>query len=123
MELKRQIIERNREQSALYCDPSERVRRATHRQAHPTEIAAFKCMDGRLDLARITKTPPGIIQPFRNVGGQFNLGWPFLGVVINDWVEYTISRGRNRLIIVTYHFSKGNIHWGCKGQDYDVAKA
>jgi carbonic anhydrase len=123
MELKRQIIDRNREQSALYCDPSERVRRATHRQAHPTEIAAFKCMDGRLDLARITKTPPGIIQPFRNVGGLFNLGWPFLGMVIDDWVEYTISRGRNRLIIVTYHFSKGNTHWGCKGQDYDTAKA
>ena len=122
MELNRQIIARNRAQGALYCDPSERVRRATHRQAHTTEIAAFKCMDGRLDLARITMTPPGIIQPFRNVGGHFDLGWPFLGVVMNDWVEYTISRGRNRLIIVTYHFSKGNIHWGCKGQDYDTAR-
>ena len=91
MELKRQIITRNREQSALYCDPSERVRRATHRQAHPTEIAAFKCMDGRLDLARITMTPPGIIQPFRNVGGRFDLGWPFLSGVIDEWVDYTIS--------------------------------
>ena len=122
MELNRQIIARNRAQSALYCDPSERVRRATHRQAHPTEIAAFKCMDGRLDLARITMTPPGIVQPFRNVGGHFDLGWPFLGVVMNGWVEYTISRGRNRLIIVTYHFSKGNTHWGCKGQDYDTGR-
>ncbi len=122
MELNRQIIARNRGQSALYCDPSERVRRATHRQAHPTEIAAFKCMDGRLDLARITMTPPGIVQPFRNVGGHFDLGWPFLGAVMNDWVAYTISRGRNRLIIVTYHFSKGNTHWGCKGQDYDTGR-
>ena len=122
MELKRQIIARNREQSALYCDPSERVRRATHRQAHPTEIAAFKCMDGRLDLARITMTPPGIIQPFRNVGGVFDLGWPFLSGAIDEWVNYTISRGRNRLIIVTYHFSKSNSHWGCKGQNYDTAK-
>ncbi len=122
MELKRQIIARNREQSALYCDPSERVRRATHRQAHPTEIAAFKCMDGRLDLARITQTPPGIVQPFRNVAGRFDLGWPFLGVAMNDWVQYTILRGRNRLIIVTYHFSKSNIHWGCKGHDYNKAQ-
>jgi hypothetical protein len=122
MELNRQIIARNREQSALYCDPSERVRRATHRQAHPTEIAAFKCMDGRLDLARITMTPPGIIQPFRNVGGVFDLGWPYLGVAMHEWVQYTISRGRNRLIIATYHFSKSNAHWGCKGQDYDTAR-
>ena len=122
MELKQQIIAQNRAQSALYCDPSERVRRATHRQAHPTEIAAFKCMDGRLDLARITMTPPGIIQPFRNVGGHFDLGWPFLGATINDWVNYTISRGRNRLIIVTYHFSKGNPHWGCKEQNYNTEK-
>jgi hypothetical protein len=83
MELKQQIISRNREESALYCDPSERVRRVTHRQAHPTEIAAFKCMDGRLDLARITM-PPGIVQPFRNVGGHFNLGWPFLGSAMAD---------------------------------------
>jgi len=123
MELKLQIINRNREQSREYCDPSERVRRATHRQAHPTEIAAFKCMDGRLDLARITMTPPGIVLPFRNVGGHFNLGWPFLGAAMTDWVEYTISRGRNRLVIVTYHFSRSNSHWGCKGQDYDTAKA
>ncbi len=123
MELNRQIIARNRAQSALYCDPSERVRRATHRQAHPTEIAAFKCMDGRLDLARITRTPPGIVQPFRNVGGNFDLGWPFLGAALTDWVEYTISRGRNRLIFVTYHFSQSDTHWGCKGQGYDTAKA
>lgn len=123
MELKRQIIVRNRQQSAVYCDPSERVRRATHRQGHPTEIAAFKCMDGRLDLARITTTPPGIIQPFRNVGGHFDLGWPFLGVAMHDWVQYTISRGRNRLIIVTYHFSKSNPHWGCKGHNYDTQHA
>ncbi len=122
MELKRQIVACNREQSALYCDPSERVRRATHRLAHPTEIAAFKCMDGRLDLARITMTPPGIIQPFRNVGGRFDLGWPFLGTVMDEWVDYTISRGRNRLIIVTYHFSKSKTHWGCKGHDYNKAQ-
>lgn len=123
MELRQQIISRNRAQSTLYCDPSERVRRATHRQAHQTEIAAFKCMDGRLDLARITRTPPGIVQPFRNVGGHFDLGWPFLGSAMTDWVEYTISRGRNRLVIVTYHYSKSNSHWGCKGQGYDTAKA
>ncbi len=123
MELRQQIIARNRAQSALYCDPSERVRRATHRQAHPTEIAAFKCMDGRLDLARITRTPPGIVQPFRNVGGNLDLGWPFLGSAMTDWVEYTISRGRNRLIFVTYHFSQSDPHWGCKGQGYDTAKA
>ncbi len=119
MEIKQQIIARNREQSALYCDPSERVRRATHRQAHPTEIVAFMCMDGRIDLARITKAPAGVVQPFRNVGGNFDLGWPSLGAAINDWTEYTASRGRNRLAIVTHHYSKSDSHLGCKGQGYD----
>ncbi len=123
MELRQQIIARNEEQSALFCEASERLARAGFRSQHPTEIAVFKCMDGRLDFARITMTPNGVIQPFRNVGGTFNLGWPFLGEVLRGWVDYTVSRGRNRLIIATYHYSSSNPDWGCKGHNHDTKKA
>src|SRR3989344_9610706 len=37
--------------------------RRIHRKRHPTEIAALKCMDGRLHLPKMTETPPGIIPP------------------------------------------------------------
>ena len=37
----------------------------------PTAIAVMKCMDGRINLPVSTGTPPGIIQPFRNLGGFF----------------------------------------------------
>ena len=80
-------------------------------------------MDGRLNLAVYTKTPPGIIQPFRNIGGRFDLGWPFFAEVIKGWVNYALGRGRRTLILVTYHFSKGDHHRGCAGWKYDTGAA
>lgn len=117
------VISRNAEQSEDFCDASVRAWRRKYREAHPTEIAALKCMDGRLNLAVMTKTPPGIIQPFRNVGGKFDLGWPFFGELMREAADYAISRNRFFLIFVTYHFSKGDTHRGCKGFGYDTAGA
>ncbi len=117
------LISRNKEQSAIFSSPDVTLARRQYREIHPTEIAALKCMDGRLHLPYITHTPVGIIQPFRNVGGQFDLGWPFFGELMNDWVRYAISRGRNCLVLVTYHWSAGDTHRGCKGFGYDTAAA
>lgn len=121
--LKDFVISRNIEQSNDFCEASVRSWRHKYRVAHPTEVAAFKCMDGRLNLALMTETPPGIIQPFRNVGGKFDLGWPFFGELIKEWVQYALSRNRACLIFVTYHFSKGDKHRGCKGHGYDTDAA
>ncbi len=90
--LEKTLLDHNREQSAEYCSPDADLWRRKYRIEHPTEIGALKCMDGRLNLAVITQTPPGIIQPFRNLGGQFCLGWPFFQEVIDEWVNYAISR-------------------------------
>ncbi|MEK7639848.1 MAG: hypothetical protein AAB424_01780 [Patescibacteria group bacterium] len=117
------LIQRNREQSAIYSSSDVTLARRQYREIHPTEIAALKCMDGRLNLPFITHTPVGIIQPFRNIGGQFDLGWPFFGELVNDWVRYAISRGRNCVILVTYHWSAGEKHRGCKGFAYDTHAA
>lgn len=117
------VLNRNEEQSAAFRSAAARLARTRYRAEHPTEIAAWKCMDGRLNLAVYTKTPPGIIQPFRNIGGRFDLGWPFFAEVIKGWVNYALGRGRRALVLVTYHFSKGDHHRGCAGWKYDTGAA
>ncbi|NBV77325.1 hypothetical protein EBR66_04140 [bacterium] len=117
------ILNRNEEQSAAFRSAAARLARVRYRAEHPTEIAAWKCMDGRLNLSVYTKTPPGIIQPFRNIGGKFDLGWPFFQEVIKEYVKYATHHGRRVLVLVTYHFSKGDHHRGCAGWKYDTGAA
>ncbi len=97
--------------------------RRRYRGEHPTEIAALKCMDGRLNLPVMTQTALGIIQPYRNLGGKFELGWPFFQATLDQWVQYSISRGRHCMVFVTYHFARGDVHRGCRGFNYDTDAA
>jgi Carboxysome Shell Carbonic Anhydrase len=90
---------------------------------HPTAVLVLKCMDGRINIPVATDTPTGIIQPFRNLGGMFNLGWPHLGETLARSVEQIVSRGRRALVLITYHYSKGDPHRGCAGFNYDTAAA
>jgi hypothetical protein len=114
------LLGHNKSQSEIYCSPDETLARRKYRVVHPTEIAALKCMDGRINLPYITKMPSGIIQPYRNVGGKFDFGWPYFGQLIQDWVAYSVSKGRDCLLLITYHWSKSDRHRGCKGFDYCV---
>jgi hypothetical protein len=97
--------------------------RQLYRVRHPTEITTFECMDGRLHIPTMTRMPLGIIRPYRNVGGYFDLGWPLLGEQLKDWVEYGIRKGRKSMILVTYHYSRGDPHRGCAGFSYDCEAA
>ena len=115
------LLDLNARHSQAFVDLATERRR--YRGEHPTEIAALKCMDGRLHLPVMTQTALGIIQPFRNLGGIFNLGWPFFQKTIDQWVEYSIGRGRHCLIFVTYHFARGDTHRGCRGFGYDTDAA
>jgi hypothetical protein len=90
---------------------------------HPSAVAAFKCMDGRINLSVATHTPLGIIQPFRNLGGMFNLGWPHLGEVLANYVHDQVSTGRQVLLLITYHYSKSDKQRGCAGFNYDTDAA
>jgi len=117
------LIEHNRNQSINFCDTANKLWRQEYRENHPTEIIVLKCMDGRLHLSIMTGTPLGIIQPFRNIGGKFKLGWPYFGSLLKESVDYAESRKRDCLILVTYHFSKSDIHLGCKGFNYDTEAA
>ena len=61
----------------------------------PRHIWVMKCMDGRINIPIATQTPKGIIQPFRNLGGMFRLGWPHLGeTLVNDMAAVINPGGR-----------------------------
>ena len=113
----------NDKSSVEHTNPSAQLARQLYRQKHPTEILVNKCMDGRLNLALMTNTPPGIIQPFRNIGGRFDLGWPFFQEVIVDAVNYGITKGRQCISMSSYHFAAGEHHRGCAGFGYDTEGA
>ena len=86
---------------------------------HPTAIAALKCMDGRINLSVATQTPAGILTPFRNLGGMFNLGWPHLGEILTHHVQHMVHDGRRVLMLITYHWSQGDVKRGCAGFKYN----
>ncbi len=112
-----------RRHSANFCSPEAYLARERYLANHPTAIMVLKCMDGRINIPVATNTPPGIIQPFRNLGGMFNLGWPYLGEVLANHVNEVVSAGRRVLIFITYHFSRGAEHRGCAGFGYDTPAA
>lgn len=106
-----------------YASPEATLARQRYQAQHPTAIAVLKCMDGRINIPVATGTPPGIIQPFRNLGGMFDLGWPHLGEVLAHHVHRQIADGRRVLLLATYHFSRGDPQRGCAGFNYDTAAA
>ena len=109
--------------SAEFSSPESFLARKRYLAEHPTAILVLKCMDGRINIPIATNTPAGIIQPFRNLGGMFNLGWPHLGETLVDAVGKVVSQGRRTLVMITYHYSKGDEKRGCAGFDYRTDKA
>jgi len=106
-----------------FRSPEACLARERYLANHPTAIVVLKCMDGRINIPVATGTPPGIIQPFRNLGGMFDLGWPHLGEVMAHHVQRMVSDGRRVLMLITYHFSRGSQQRGCAGFGYDTAAA
>jgi hypothetical protein len=106
-----------------FRSPEAWLARQRYLAEHPTAIAALKCMDGRIHIAVATKTPAGILMPFRNLGGMFDLGWPHLGEVVAHHVQRMVGAGRRVLFLITYHWSRGNPKRGCAGFGYDTEAA
>lgn len=115
------LVELNKKHSELFC--SQKLERDLYRASHPTNVVAFKCMDGRIHLPVITQTPLGIISPYRNIGGRFDLGWPLLNVSFDESVSAAVAKGARTLVLVTYHFSAGDAHRGCAGFNYDCEES
>ncbi|MDP2786721.1 MAG: carboxysome shell carbonic anhydrase [Pseudomonadota bacterium] len=111
------------EHAETFSSPEAWLARERYLAEHPTAILVLKCMDGRINIPIATKTPKGIIQPFRNLGGMFNLGWPHLGEVLAHNVLQVVRAGRRVLVVITYHYSKGDPRRGCAGFNYDTEAA
>jgi hypothetical protein len=109
--------------AGAFCSPESFLARKRYTAEHPTAILVMKCMDGRINIPIATNTPPGIIQPYRNLGGMFNLGWPHLGEILAHDVQEIVAAGRRVLMLITYHYSKGDPHRGCAGFCYDTEAA
>ena len=112
-----------RRHGETFRSPEAWLARERYLAEHPTAIAVLKCMDGRINIPVATNTPTGILMPFRNLGGIFDLGWPHLGEVLAHHVLRMTSAGRRVLFLITYHWSKGNPQRGCAGFKYNTAAA
>ena len=102
-----------------FRSPEAMLARTRYQSRHPTAIAVLKCMDGRINIPVATGTPVGILMPFRNLGGRFDLGWPHLGEVLTQYVMDRVQEGRQVLFLVTYHYSRSDPQRGCAGFGYD----
>lgn len=106
-----------------FCSPATTLARQRYLARHPTRVMVMKCMDGRVHIPHATHTPLGIIQPFRSLGGRFDLGWPYLGEVITHAVESATRAGHGVLLLITYHYSRGDHARGCAGFGCDTTAA
>lgn len=106
-----------------YASPEAWLARQRYQANHPTAILVLKCMDGRINIPVATRTPKGIITPFRNLGGIFHLGWPHLGETLTAAVGKVVGSGRQALMMITYHYSRGDERRGCAGFHYRTADA
>lgn len=117
------LFELARRHGETFRSPEAWLARERYLAEHPTAIGVLKCMDGRINIPVATNTPTGILMPFRNLGGIFDLGWPHLGEVLAHHVQRMVCEGRRVLLLITYHFSRGNPKRGCAGFDFDTEAA
>lgn len=121
-DLVKAFFDHNSRRSEAFTSTDQALQRRLYRAKYPTQIAALKCMDGRLNFAHITGIPLGIVQPYRDLGGKFDVGGHF-GELLSEWVKHGMSKGQNSIVFVTYHFSAGDRHRGCAGHNYDCESA
>lgn len=100
-----------------------RAARQLYRKRFPTEIIVFKCSDGRVFISKAAGMPLGIVRPYRNIGGHFDLGWPLLNEDLKEQFDHGRNNGRSFLILITYHYSQSNKHLGCAGFECDCEAA
>ena len=117
------LMDHARRHSVEFQSSESYMARSLYIAQHPTAIVALNCMDGRINLSVATNTPTGIILPIRNLGGRFNLGWPYFGETLAGHVRDMVGHGRRTLMFITYHYSKGDPHRGCAGFGYDTDAA
>lgn len=124
------LLEHNHLQRELFSSPDEVARRKEYQRLHKTPVMVNKCMDGRVNVSPMTdgEVPMGIISPYRNMGGKFVIGSPSYAHFVRNFYEHVEEKMEHHgapggLLLVTYHFSAGDHHRGCKGFGYDTDAA
>jgi len=117
------LVDCARHHSEEFQRPEAQLTRSRYLEEHPTAIVVFTCMDGRINIPVATNTPHGIILSFRNLDGRFDLGWPHLGRVLTKLMDGLASQRRPILVLIMYHYSKGNPCNSCDGFNYDTYSA
>jgi len=115
------LLQKNAEHVVTYSKTL--VWRKHYMAKHPTVIVVLKCMDGRIHYSVMVQLAPGIVIPFRNMGGIFDLGWLYFGQIIEEIVMQAMAAGLPVHFIITYHWSEGDPQRGCRAFNYDVEKA
>ena len=96
-----------------FRSPEAWLARQRYLAEHPTAIAVLKCMDGRINIPVATQTPAGILMPFRNLGGMFDLGWPHLGEVLIHHVLKMTGAGRRAKVRTVMPSRRSSGDWWC----------
>lgn len=117
------FLEYNKEQSAKFTDPGEDLSRVQYAANYPVQICVTKCMDGRVNVSNMCKIPVGIIQAFSDLGGKFEVGTHFGEVLLSEQILPAMNKGRDCIVLVTYHWSRGAKERGCKGFHFEVDDA
>lgn len=115
------VLQINHEESARYI--AEEAARLRYWANHPTFLAEISCSDGRVNLPGITRTPAGLMKPFRVIGGKFQVWWPAFMERMRDWVDAAIRAGARCCVLVTYHYSAGDRNLGCAGWECSMEAA
>lgn len=111
------------ESARLFNDLQNKLLREDYMQKHRTKFMIFKCMDGRCNMSVFTKIQPGILDPMREMGAKFKIGWAHLQDIVMNWIMDGNIFNRFKVGVFTYHFSRSNKKLGCKAFDYDTDKA
>ena len=78
-------------------------------------------MDSRVNFSLLTMTPSGVLQPWRNLGGRFNYGWPHFQELTRKWYKHASREGSLKpLMVHTYHFSESKKELGGRGWNCDT---
>ncbi|NTW23037.1 hypothetical protein HGA34_05915 [Candidatus Falkowbacteria bacterium] len=118
------LIGINRKYSTLFDSPNAKSDRAFYRSMENYHKIITQCMDGRPNFAKATQAPLGVFQSFRNLGGAFDLQWEKFDQAIFRSYKYHLEEERKgSMILLNYHFSRGDVHRGCAGFCYDTDAA
>ena len=110
------LLQLNSIMSSEFITPDASNERCLYSTQHSTPICVTKCMDSRVNFSLLTMIPSGVLQPWRNLGGRFDYGWPHFQELIRKWYEHTSRKGSLKpLMVHTYHFSESKKELGCRG--------